>query len=80
MYARLQTNLHRHYRVGDRSWGTEAGMDRILESACNAPPAEDEVNQIIATTRRRERHRASRRERLLDDIATVHPEGRFDSP
>jgi hypothetical protein len=75
MYARLQTNLRRDYRVGDRSWGTEAGMDHILESASGAPPTEDKVNQVIATSRRRERHRGSRREPLLENIATAHPEG-----
>jgi len=75
IYARLQTNLRRDYRVGDRSWGTEAGMDQILESAAGAPPTEDEINQIIATSRRRERHRGSRREPLLEDIATAHPDG-----
>jgi hypothetical protein len=75
MYARLQTNLRRDYRIGDRSWGTEAGMDHILISAFGAQPTEDEVNQVIATSRRRERHRGSRCEPLLEDIATAHPEG-----
>jgi hypothetical protein len=75
MYARLQTNLRRDYRVGDRSWGTEAGMALILESASGAPPTEDEINQVIATSRRRERHRGSRRDPLLQDIPTAHPEG-----
>lgn len=74
MYARLQTNLRRDYLVGDRSWGTEAGMAHILKSDSDAPPTEDEVNQVIATSRRRERHRGSRREPLLEDIATAHPE------
>lgn len=75
MYAHLQNTLRREHRVGDRSWGTEAGMDHILDSAFGLPPAEDEVNQVIATSRRRERHRGSRREPLLEDIATAHPEG-----
>jgi len=75
MYARLQNNLCRNHQVGDRSCGTEAGMDHILESASGAPPTEEEVNQVIATGRRRERHRGSRREPLLEDIATAHPEG-----
>lgn len=75
MYARLQTNLRRDYRVGDRSWGTEAGMDHILELASGAPPTEGEVNQVIATSRRRERHRGCRREPLFENIATAHPEG-----
>jgi len=74
IYARLQNDLRREHRVGDRSWGTEAGMDYILASASGVPPTEDEVNQVIAAGRRRERHRAGRREPLLEDIATAHPE------
>jgi len=49
-------------------------MDHILESAAGVSPTEDEINQVIATSRRRERHRGSRREPLLEDIATAHPE------
>src|SRR5271165_5974285 len=75
MYAHLQNNLRREYRVGDRSWGTEAGMDYILDSASGLPPTEEEINHVIATSRRRERHRGSRREPLLEDVATVDPEG-----
>jgi hypothetical protein len=75
IYARLQDNLRREYQVGDRSWGTEAGMDHILEAAIGAPPAEDDVNKVIATGRRRERHRGARRDPLLEDIATANPEG-----
>jgi hypothetical protein len=74
IYARLQTNLRSDHRVGDRSWGAEAGMNHILESASGAPPTEDEIKQVIATSRRRERHRGSRREPLLEDIATAHPD------
>ena len=74
IYARLQNNLSRNHQVGDRSWGTEAGMDYVLESASGAPPTEVEINQIIATSRRRERHRGSRREPLLEDIASVNPD------
>ena len=75
IYARLQKNLRCEYRVGDRSWGTEAGMDHILESAFSLPPTEDEVNQVIAASRRRDRHRNSSRESFLEDISTAHPEG-----
>ena len=75
IYARLQHNLRREHRIGDRSWGTEAGMDYILDSVSGSPPTEEEVNRVIATGRRRERHRGSRREPLLEDIATAHPEG-----
>ena len=75
IYARLQNNLRRNPQVGDRSWGTEAGMDYILELASGVPPALDDVNQVIASSRRRERHRGARRDSLLEDIATAHPEG-----
>lgn len=75
IYARLQNNLRREYQVGDRSWGIEAGMNHILESLAGAVPAEDEVNKVIATGRRRERHRVARRDPLLDDYATAHPDG-----
>lgn len=75
IYARLQDNLRREHRVGDRSWGTEAGMDHILDAAAGLPPAEDDVNLAIATGRRRERHRGSRRDYpLLEDFATPHPQ------
>ena len=73
VYARLQNELRRNPEVGNHSCGIEAGMDFILESASRAPPTEDEVNQVIATSRRRERHRASRREPLPDDVASAHP-------
>jgi hypothetical protein len=74
-YARLQNNLRREYQVGDRSSGIEAGMDHILDSVAGALPADAEVNKVIATGRRRERHRIARRDPLLNDYATAHPDG-----
>lgn len=76
IYARLQNNLRRECQVGDRSWGIESGMNHILASVSGAPPAEEDVSKVIATSRRRERHRGARRDPLLDDIvATAHPDG-----
>ena len=74
MYARLQNDLRRNHQIGDRSWGTESGMEYILKSAFVAAPTEHEVDQVIANSRRRERHRGSRREPLPEDIATAHPD------
>jgi hypothetical protein len=74
IYARLQNNLSNNYQVGDRSWGTEVAMNFVLESASSAP-SEHDVNMVIATSRRRERHRIARRDPLSEDFPTVHPEG-----
>lgn len=74
IYARLQNILRREYQVGDRSWGTEAGMDYVLESNLGDSPTERDVDRVIATARRRERHRGARRDLLIDDIATAHPD------
>lgn len=74
MYTRLQNNLRRDHRVSDRSWGTEAGMDCILNAPAG-PPTTAEVNQGIAASRRRERYRGCRRAPMPEDLATPHPEG-----
>ena len=73
-YARLQNNLSRECRVSDRSWGIEAGMDHILTVATIAAPCQSEINQVIATARRRERYRGSRQADMPEDLATPHPE------
>ncbi len=73
-YVRLQNNLTRESRLGDRSWGIEAGMDYILNTAIAAPPSHSEMSQVIATARRRERHRGSRQVDMPEDLATPHPE------
>lgn len=74
MYARLQADLRHDHWVADRSWGTETGMAHILESAPAAPPTEEEVERVIANSRRRERHRSSRREPLPEEIAIADTE------
>lgn len=74
MYARLQNSLRRNNILGDRSWGSEAGLDYILDLASVAPPSEEAVKKVIATSRRRERHRSSRRGPLLGDYPTANPD------
>ena len=73
-YERLQNTLTRESRLGDRSWGIEAGMDYILNAAVAASPSQSEIDQAIATARRRERHRGSRQVDMPEDIASSHPE------
>ncbi|MGY3134598.1 hypothetical protein ACVWZM_005280 [Bradyrhizobium sp. USDA 4501] len=73
VYARLQSNLSNNHQVGDRSWGTEAAMNFVLESASDAPSDQD-VRLVVATSRRRERHRIARREPLSEHFATAHPD------
>ena len=75
IYARLQDSLQDQHRVGDRSWGIEAGMAHILNTpACFTPP-EQEVDKVVANNRRRERHLASHRAPFPEDVSTPHPEG-----
>ncbi len=61
LYARLQSSLRHECRMDDRSWGNEAGMTYILNSAAGCPPTQHEVKRVVAATRRRERYRDSRR-------------------
>ncbi|MEA2755607.1 MAG: hypothetical protein QOJ54_1896 [Aliidongia sp.] len=74
LYARLQSSLWHERRVDDRSWGNEAGMTHILNSPAGCPPTQHEVKRVVATTRRRERYRDSRRTPMPEDVATPHPE------
>ncbi len=74
MYARLQNSLRHQNRVGDRSWGTEAGMAYILSTPVGFPPTEQEVDKVVANDRRRERHLGSRRTPVPEGMATPHPE------
>jgi hypothetical protein len=78
IYARLQSNLRNNHQVGDRSWGTEAAMNFVLESASDAPSDHD-VRLVVATGRRRERHRIARREPLSEDFATAHPDDALEA-
>jgi hypothetical protein len=75
MYASLQSSLRRQHRVGDRSWGTEAGMAHILNVPAGSQPTQHEVDQVVANGRRRERYLDSRRASMPEDVAAPHPEG-----
>ena len=73
-YVRLQNSLGREHRLSDRSWGTEAGMAYILGEATASPPTQPEINQVVATSRRRERHHGSRRASMPEHLTTPHPD------
>ena len=75
-YASLQTSLRRGCRVDDRSWGTEAAMDRILVSLQdNHPLTSDEIVRAAASERRRERNRTRLRlVHLAGSELSPHPE------
>lgn len=75
MYASLQNSLRHQHRVGDRSWGTEAGMAHILSTPAGFPPTQREVDQVVANGRRRERYLDCRRTPMPEDVAAPHPEG-----
>ena len=55
-YLCLQSELDETNQVSNRSWGLEAGLDAILAVTPSAPPAN--LPTAMATTERRERHRA----------------------
>lgn len=58
-YAHHQATLARGYSVSDRSWGTEAAMNRILGSLEDTTPLTiEEIARAAASESRRERHRA----------------------
>lgn len=79
LYASLQNSLRHQHRVGDRSWGTEAGMAHILNTPVRFPPTQREVGQVVANDRRRERYLDCRRAPMPEDVATPHPEGALDA-
>jgi hypothetical protein len=56
-YARLQAELGASNEVNDHSWGLEAALDAIVAAARNSEPAPD-LETVIASAGRRERHRA----------------------
>ena len=55
-YLRLQEQLAEMRHVNDRSWGIEAGLDRLLDAA---PP--EELKRVVDSAGRKERHRARMR-------------------
>jgi hypothetical protein len=66
-YACLRAELQANRSVGNRSWGIEAGLNRILSAGLTShPPANDEdIERAISNEQRRERHRAALRRRHL---------------
>lgn len=75
MYERLQNSLRHQHCVGDRSWGTEAGMAHILNAPASFSLTQHEIKQVVANDRRRERRLHCRRVPMPEDVATPHPEG-----
>ena len=50
-------------------------MTHILNPPAGILPTEQEVKQVVANERRRERRRDSRRAPMPEDVASPHPEG-----
>lgn len=76
-YERLQDKLARSHRVDDRTWGLEAGLNRLLAGGFPAP---EEVDRTVRSAGRRERYRAQlRRVHLAFEDKTQNPEDVFDS-
>ncbi len=75
-YACLQAELAGNPAVGDRSWGIEAALNRILAGEFgNSPTIDADVKRAVASEQRRERHRAALRCRYLVPIdRSPHPE------
>lgn len=63
-YARLQQTLERRRRVDDRTWGLEAGLNRLLSAE---PPAEEDVDRAILSESRKERYRTELRRTYPSD-------------
>lgn len=68
-YAPLQAELRDNHTVGDRSWGVEAGLNRILSAEpTDHPPAnDDDIERVVSSEQRRERHRAALRRLYLTE-------------
>jgi len=77
-YACLQAELRDKPSVGNRSWGIEAGLNRILSSVplSNDPSAnDDDIERAVNNEQRRERHRAALRHLyLVTEEPGPHPE------
>ena len=74
-YACLQAQLRQGHRVSDRSWGIEAGLNRILSPELTTqPPANDDIDRVVNNEERQQRHRAElRRRHLVNDEAALDP-------
>lgn len=76
-YALLQEHLaHRHY-VNDKTWGLEAGMNRLLAGELSG---EDDVDRAVRSESRKERHRTQlRRVHLAVEDSTEDPENALEA-
>jgi len=68
-YAPLQAELRDNHTVGDRSWGVEAGLNGILsaEPTSHPPANDDDIQRVVSSEQRRERHRAALRRLYLTE-------------
>ena len=81
-YACLQAQLRDNRNITNRTWGIEAGLDRILTGvpADRSPANDDDVQRAVSTAERRERHRAGlRRVYIRNEDATPHPNPFFEA-
>ena len=81
-YACLQAQLQDNRNTSNRTWGIEAGLDRILTGAPadQSPANDDDVERAVCTAERRERHRAAlRRVYIRNEDATPHPDPFFEA-
>ena len=76
-YMRLQAELDATDQVNHRSWGIEAGLDAILDTAatCRGSRRAKDLKTTIASVQRRERHRTRLRRIYAFDLAPAvdHP-------
>jgi hypothetical protein len=81
-YACLQAQLQDNRNITNRTWGLEAGLDRILTGvpADWSPANDNDVQRAISSTERRERHRAAlRRVYIRNEDGTPHPDPFFQA-
>jgi hypothetical protein len=76
IYARLQAALLSGGQISNQSWGTEAAMNRLLDSVQDSKPLTcDDIARVAASERRRERHRTTLRlVHLAGHDVSAHPE------
>lgn len=75
-YLRLQSDLDATCQVSDWSWGLEAGLDAILAAVDKHEVKSEptDLKTIVASARRRERHRSRQRHIFAADLAPVPDE------
>ncbi len=76
-YARLQEKLARSHWVDHSTWGLEAGLNSLLAGEF---PVEEDVDRVISSGSRKERHRARlRRVYLVDEGSAENPDAALDA-